>query len=66
MWARMARRDGGRWASIDLAGRRARKRARTRHHDGPLADVGATVLRWLTGRDAAGLPGEAFTTQLEG
>ncbi|HEY3960667.1 MAG TPA: phosphopentomutase [Solirubrobacteraceae bacterium] len=29
-------------------------------HDGPLADVGATVLRWLTGRDAAGLPGGAF------
>jgi len=29
-------------------------------HDGPLADVGATVLRWLTGRDAAGLPGESF------
>jgi phosphopentomutase len=29
-------------------------------HDGPLADVGATVLRWLTGRDAPRLPGEAF------
>jgi phosphopentomutase len=29
-------------------------------HDGPLADVGASVLRWLTGREAAGLPGEAF------
>jgi phosphopentomutase len=29
-------------------------------HDGPLADVGATVLRWLTGGDANGLPGEAF------
>jgi phosphopentomutase len=29
-------------------------------HDGPLADVGATVLRWLTGRQADGLPGEAF------
>ncbi len=29
-------------------------------HDGPLADVGATVLRWLTGADADGLPGEAF------
>jgi phosphopentomutase len=28
-------------------------------HDGPLADVGATVLRWLTGRDADGLPGSA-------
>jgi phosphopentomutase len=29
-------------------------------HDGPPADVGATVLRWLTGRDEDGLPGEAF------
>jgi phosphopentomutase len=31
-----------------------------RRHDGPLADVGASVLRWLTGRDAPQLPGEAF------
>jgi len=30
-------------------------------HDGPLADVGATVLRWLTGREAPTLPGRAFT-----
>lgn len=29
-------------------------------HDGPLADVGATVLRWLAGRDARGVPGHAF------
>jgi phosphopentomutase len=29
-------------------------------HDGPLADVGATAHRWLTGRDADGLPGSAF------
>ncbi len=29
-------------------------------HDGPLADVGATVLRWLAGREADGLPGSAF------
>ncbi len=29
-------------------------------HDGPLADVGATVLRWLAGRDAEGLPGQSF------
>jgi phosphopentomutase len=35
-------------------------------HDGPLADVGATVLTWLTGRGSAvgpgevALPGEAF------
>ena len=30
-----------------------------RRHDGPFADVGASVLRWLAGRDAS-LPGEAF------
>ncbi|HEX8207078.1 MAG TPA: phosphopentomutase [Solirubrobacteraceae bacterium] len=29
-------------------------------HDGPLADVGATVLHWLTGREAPQLPGSAF------
>jgi phosphopentomutase len=29
-------------------------------HDGPLADVGASVMRWLTGRDVPGLPGEPF------
>lgn len=29
-------------------------------HDGPLADVGATVLRWLTGTDSNTLPGDAF------
>jgi phosphopentomutase len=32
-----------------------------RRHDGPLADVGASVLRWLTGRDAPELPGEPFS-----
>lgn len=31
-----------------------------RRHDGPLADVGASVLRWLTGRDAPDLPGAPF------
>jgi phosphopentomutase len=31
-----------------------------RRHDGPLADVGASVLRWLTGRAAPELPGEPF------
>ena len=31
-----------------------------RRHDGPFADVGASVLRWLAGRDADGLPGEPF------
>jgi phosphopentomutase len=29
-------------------------------HDGLLADVGASAMRWLTGRDVPGLPGEAF------
>jgi len=29
-------------------------------HDGLLADVGASVLRWVAGRDAPGLPGEPF------
>jgi phosphopentomutase len=33
----------------------------SRRHDGALADVGASVLRWLTGRDSAELPGTAFT-----
>lgn len=31
-----------------------------RRHDGPLADVGATVLSWLTGSEAADLPGHSF------
>ena len=31
-----------------------------RSHYGPFADVGASVLRWLTGRDAPELPGEPF------
>ena len=31
-----------------------------RRHDGPLADVGATVLRRLTGREAPALPGRPF------
>ncbi len=29
-------------------------------HDGPMADVGASVHRWLTGRDAPELPGTPF------
>jgi phosphopentomutase len=32
----------------------------SRRHDGPLADVGASVLKWLTGHDAPDLPGESF------
>lgn len=31
-----------------------------RRHDGAMADVGATVHRWLTGRAPAGLAGEPF------
>jgi len=31
-----------------------------RRHDGPLADVGASVVRWLTGRDVPNLPGTPF------
>jgi len=29
-------------------------------HDGPLADVGATVLRWLAGLESEALPGRSF------
>jgi phosphopentomutase len=31
-----------------------------RRHDGLLADVGASALRWIAGRDAPALPGEPF------
>jgi len=31
-----------------------------RRHDGPLADVGASAMRWLTGGDASSLPGRPF------
>ena len=31
-----------------------------RRHDGPLADVGASVLHWLASRDVPGLPGSSF------
>jgi phosphopentomutase len=31
-----------------------------RRHDGPLADVGASVVEWLAGRDAPELPGTPF------
>jgi phosphopentomutase len=37
-----------------------RARARGGRHDGALADVGATSLRWLAGRDARALPGKPF------
>jgi phosphopentomutase len=31
-----------------------------RRHDGPLADVGASTLKWLAGREAGALPGVPF------
>jgi phosphopentomutase len=31
-----------------------------RRHDGPLADVGASTLRWLTALDAPSIPGTSF------
>jgi phosphopentomutase len=43
-----------------LARRAAGSRLGGGSHDGALADVGATVLRWLAARDAAELPGEPF------
>jgi phosphopentomutase len=32
----------------------------SRRHDGPMADVGASVLQWLVGTDAPDLPGSSF------
>ncbi len=32
----------------------------SRRHDGPMADVGASVMIWLTGQEADGLPGSSF------
>lgn len=34
-----------------------------RRHDGPLADVGASVVRWLAGRDAPEQPGTPFVPE---
>jgi phosphopentomutase len=34
-----------------------------RRHDGPFADVGASVLRWLASRDADALPGRPFVAR---
>ncbi|HLW93804.1 MAG TPA: phosphopentomutase [Solirubrobacteraceae bacterium] len=31
-----------------------------RRHDGPMADVGSSVLDWLTGAERSGLPGRSF------
>ena len=46
-------------ASVRGPTRRAGAETGARRHDGPLADVGATALRWLSGRDSA-LAGQAF------
>jgi phosphopentomutase len=32
----------------------------SRRHDGPMSDVGASALKWLTGREDSPLPGSAF------
>jgi phosphopentomutase len=32
----------------------------SRRHDGPLSDVGASVLRWMAGQEASKLPGSSF------
>jgi len=50
---------------LAITGEMARQRAAGgrgggARHDGPLADVGATVLRWLGGEEARELPGESF------
>jgi phosphopentomutase len=50
---------------LALTGEMARRRATGgryagARHDGPLADVGATALRWLADRQAAQLPGTSF------
>jgi phosphopentomutase len=38
---------------------------RTRRHDGPLADVGASALWWLADRVAPELPGEPFVREVD-
>ncbi len=35
----------------------------SRYHDGPMADVGASALMWLTGRQTGSLPGTSFVGQ---
>lgn len=50
---------------LAVTGAMARSRARGgplggHRHDGPLADVGASVLRWLAGTEAQALPGATF------
>ena len=43
-----------------LRGRGAGERGADARHDGPLADVGASALRWLSGKDSDELPGGSF------
>ncbi len=38
---------------------------RPRRHDGPLADVGASALSWLTGRACQKLPGQPFVDEVD-
>lgn len=45
---------------LALTGAMAAARARGVRHDGPLADVGASVLFWLTGERVAEMPGQSF------
>lgn len=51
-------RAGG--GDAEIAGRASGAGVAGRRPDGPMADVGATVLAWLSGRDAPGLPGGSF------
>jgi phosphopentomutase len=56
---------GGMLADTAAAGagggvRQGQRAGTGRLHDGLLADVGATVLRWLTGRESEELPGRAL------
>lgn len=45
---------------LAVTGGMLRRGARGRRHDGPLADVGASVLAWLAGRASPRLPGSSF------
>jgi phosphopentomutase len=58
----LARFGGAAAAADDAAavGAGAATTSAGRRHDGPFADVGASALRWLAGRDAPALPGTAF------
>ena len=50
-------------ASGEMLRRRAAgERPVDTRHDGPLADVGASILRWLSGHDSDELPGGSFVS----